>query len=98
PASEPPPAPEYASFDLDQEVAGDLPTQFIDDETPAAEEAEVALAEPAPPPLEDSFPLDEAPVPEPPRVEDFPLDEPPALEETEVEPAVAPAPPRAAAP
>jgi tetratricopeptide (TPR) repeat protein len=93
PAGEAATASEFASFDLEQEVAGDLPPQFIDDEPAAAAEEPLAtLAEEVAPeaPAKDTFPLDEAPVPEP-AAEEFPLDEPPP-------PLPSPAPLRAAAP
>lgn len=94
PASDPASASEFASFDLEQEVAGELPSQFIDDEpTTAAEESVAPIAEaPAPAPAEDTFPLDEAPAPDPgPAADEFPLDEPPP-------PPPSPAPLRAAPP
>lgn len=94
PASEAAPASEFASFDLEQEVAGDLPPQFIDDEpaVPAEEPLPPFVVESETPPAEDAFPLDEAPASGPPLAADeFPLDESPP-------PPPSPAPLRAAAP
>jgi pilus assembly protein FimV len=93
PASEAAPASEFASFDLEQEVAGDLGSQFIDDEPalPAEEPLPPFVVE-SEPQAEDAFPLDEPPSSIPPlAVDEFPLDESPP-------PPPSPAPLRAAAP
>jgi tetratricopeptide (TPR) repeat protein len=97
-SAEPPAAPEFSTFDLDAEVGGELPSQFIEDEPAPALEAEAApvLPEEAP-----SFPLDEEPAPEP-SAEEFPLDEAPPVAAAPPPAAAAsrpaPAPPRAATP
>lgn len=97
-SAEPQAAPDFATFDLDAEVGGELPSQYIEEEPPAplALEPETPLVTPEAPPDEvSSFQLDEVPGPEFAADEEFPLDEaPPASPPV---PVAAPPPPGRAA-